>query len=173
MVRKLLFYWKRCSAEMEVIVPLFNVKMRAEWNNLLRVQRQNYGWKSPQCSFHKSTAPKKSAISKFFGALEKILKSKWWKALKKESLTKKRLFPAKNTNFHNVERCALHPVNERLRKRCFCKNEFFPLWYRSWRVPSHAVPRNLVRSGTKQPYWCTVVPRIRLAIFAKSVYAFP
>ena len=33
-----------------------------------------------------------------------------------------------------------------------CRNH--PIYSCAWRVPSHARPGNLVRSGTKQPYWC-------------------
>ena len=36
---------------------------------------------------------------------------------------------------------------------------------RTRRAPSHVNVVNLVRSGTKQPYWFAAVPRIRLAIF--------
>lgn len=36
----------------------------------------------------------------------------------------------------------------------FCNSCNHPIYSCAWRVPSHARPGNLVRSGTKQPYWC-------------------
>lgn len=36
----------------------------------------------------------------------------------------------------------------------FCKSAAPHLYSQAWRVPSHARPGNLVRSGTKQPYRC-------------------
>lgn len=39
-------------------------------------------------------------------------------------------------------------------KAKFCNSCNHPIYSCAWRVPSHARPGNLVRSGTKQPYWC-------------------